>query len=59
MIVAWAFYYAYASFISLPEVPWAICDNKWNNNISNCVDYGEEPPEELKDNSTTPSQAYF
>lgn len=37
MILAWSFYYMFASFTS--RLPWTDCDNKWNTKCKKSKSY--------------------
>ncbi|XP_037093533.1 sodium- and chloride-dependent GABA transporter ine-like isoform X2 [Pollicipes pollicipes] len=54
VVIAWALYYMFASFRS--EVPWARCNNTWNE--ASCQDTFS-PNTSVADNVTTPSEDYF
>ena len=38
VVVAWAIYFLYSTFTTLPDLPWSTCDNEWNTK-SNYIIY--------------------
>lgn len=55
IVISWSMFYMYASFTSVPSVPWASCGNPWNTDQCFIANGSSVLP----NNTISPSQEYF
>lgn len=60
-IIAWAFYYLFASIsaISTFELPWMMCNNTWNTDKCKPMELRKNIPGANSSDDVSPAQEYF